>query len=329
MNEQEKYDWMVYVSCMTFNHAPYIEEALNGFVIQETNFPFVCAIVDDASTDGEQEVIKNYLNEHFDLKDKNIVRHEETDDFVLTFARHKTNSNCYFVVLYLKYNHYSIRKTKAPYLAQWRVKAKYTAICEGDDYWIAKDKLQKQVDFMEQHKGHTLCIHAYERKVMTVAEDRHEIVRNYPFDMDVLPDKDVLKGTGMLAATASMLYRRSALYDYPEWTRKAPIGDKPLQLVLFARGHIGYINEVMSVYRVGTVSSWSLKMRRSLKYRIKTQKGIIKFYHDFDEWTNGKYHEQIEEGIKEFRRLSFIDNMHILLHRTYSTFKDLLRFNRK
>ena len=103
MNEQEKYDWMVYVSCMTFNHAPYIVDAMNGFTMQNTDFPFVCAIVDDASTDGEQEVIKNYLNEHFDLEDKVVARHEETDDYVLTFARHKTNLNCYFAVSGLQY----------------------------------------------------------------------------------------------------------------------------------------------------------------------------------------------------------------------------------
>ena len=64
MNEQEKYDWMVYVSCMTFNQASYIVDAMNGFTIQKTDFPFVCAIVDDDSTDSEQEVINKYLNGH-------------------------------------------------------------------------------------------------------------------------------------------------------------------------------------------------------------------------------------------------------------------------
>ncbi|MBR4365861.1 MAG: glycosyltransferase family 2 protein, partial [Bacteroidaceae bacterium] len=83
-------NFIVRVSCMTFNHAPYIEDAMNGFTMQETTFPFVCTIIDDASTDGEQEVIKKYLQEHFDLEDSSVVRNEETDDYVLTFARHKT-----------------------------------------------------------------------------------------------------------------------------------------------------------------------------------------------------------------------------------------------
>ena len=50
MNEQVKYDWMVYVICATYNHASYIKDAMNGFTMQETDFPFVCAIIDDAST---------------------------------------------------------------------------------------------------------------------------------------------------------------------------------------------------------------------------------------------------------------------------------------
>lgn len=179
MNEQEKYDWMVYVSCMTYNHVHFIEDAMNGFAMQETNFPFVCAIVDDASTDGEQGVIKNFLNEHFDLEDKKIVRHEETDDYVLTFARHKTNLNCYFAVLFLKYNFYSIKKSKIPYLAQWREKAKYNAMCEGDDYWIHAEKLQKQVDYLESHPEVGLCYTNFHILTETSGEMRENVLTTF------------------------------------------------------------------------------------------------------------------------------------------------------
>ena len=65
--------YMVNVKCMTYNHASFIEDTLNGFTMQETTFPFVCTIMDDASTDGEQDVIKEYLQEHFDLGDKTIT----------------------------------------------------------------------------------------------------------------------------------------------------------------------------------------------------------------------------------------------------------------
>ena len=49
------------IECATFNHAPYIVETMNGFCMQQSNFPYVCVIMDDASTDGEQEMIHNIL----------------------------------------------------------------------------------------------------------------------------------------------------------------------------------------------------------------------------------------------------------------------------
>lgn len=66
-------NFTVRIKCITFNHAPYIVDAMNGFCMQKTSFPFVVVIQDDTSTDGEPEVIKQYLQEHFDLEDKDTV----------------------------------------------------------------------------------------------------------------------------------------------------------------------------------------------------------------------------------------------------------------
>ena len=152
---EEKNKFMVRVYCATYNHAPYIVDTMNGFCMQETNFPFLCTIIDDASNDGEPEVIRNYLQEHFDLENKSIIRNEETDDYVLIFTRHKTNINCYFAVFFLKYNHYRIKKSKN-YFQEW-TNIKYVATCEGDDFWVNPNKLQMQVDFMEANLGYSMC----------------------------------------------------------------------------------------------------------------------------------------------------------------------------
>ena len=159
MNKKDNERWMVCVRCNTFNQASYIEDTMKRFTMQQTNFPFICCIVDDASTDGEQEVIEGYLEKNFDLGDKYVVRNEETDDYVLTFCQHKTNRNCYFATLFLKYNHYK-KKAKVPYLEEWRSQSKYEALCEGDDYWTDKLKLQLQVDEMKKHDDIDICAHA-------------------------------------------------------------------------------------------------------------------------------------------------------------------------
>ena len=102
---EETYKYTVFVRCMTYNHSEYIEDAMNGFCIQETSFPYVCCIVDDCSNDGEQQIIKNYIHEHFILE----TVPENYDYGEVIFARHKKNLNCYFAVILLKQNHYCLK----------------------------------------------------------------------------------------------------------------------------------------------------------------------------------------------------------------------------
>jgi len=146
-------DFPVYVICHTFNQSAYIIDALDGFCMQITDFPYICIIMDDASTDGEQTVIRDYLNTHFCLDDKSLAKNEESEDYVMTYAQHRENTNCYFAVFYLKYNHYSKNKEKSQYYSRWNA-VKYIAMCEGDDYWTDSRKLQIQFDFLEDNPNY-------------------------------------------------------------------------------------------------------------------------------------------------------------------------------
>lgn len=248
----ENIKYMVRVSCMTYNQASYIEDAMNGFCMQETHFPFVCTIVDDCSTDGEQKVIKNYLQEHFDLEDASVVRNEETDDYCLTFAQHKTNKNCYFAILFLKYNHYSIKKPKMPYLREW-CDTKYMAICEGDDYWIDPLKLKKQVDYMAVHSKCSLCYTSakvFDQELNAFLSS----TLGEPCDsFETLLKKNVIP-------TLTVLYKSEMQKGYNEEINplkyKWSLGDYPLWLWMAAHGEIHYISDKTGVYRkmVGSAS---------------------------------------------------------------------------
>lgn len=183
--------FLVCVRCFTFNHAPYIKDALDGFCMQETNFPFVCTIVDDASTDGEQEVIRNYLEEHFDMENNAIARKEETNDYFLAYARHKTNINCYFVVVYLKYNHNGtseMKNRKFQYISEWLHSVKYIALCEGDDYWINPHKLQIQIGYLENHEDCGMC---YTRFDIFLSDENvflHDVIDTLPNRYKIVED---------------------------------------------------------------------------------------------------------------------------------------------
>lgn len=317
----ENPEFLVRVDCLTYNHSLYITDAMNGFCMQNTSFPYICTILDDASIDGEQEVITQYLRDNFTILESN--QNSETEAFRQVMAQHITNRNCFFRVVFLKYNHYQLKKRKQPYFDTIE-SVKYIAMCEGDDFWINADKLQKQVSFLEAHPNHSLCYHAYRKDSYINDAFSSKEIHCFNGDMIIVPDDVVLKGVGMLAATASMMFRKTDYDDYPEWARKAPIGDKPLQLVLFSRGYLGYLDDVMSVYRVGSPGSWTKRMRQSRKYRRGTKKGIIELYKDFDKWTEGKYHNSIRKGLKRFRVALFKREVRLLLHRPYHFFLSLL-----
>ena len=238
--------FLVSISCITYNQSAYITDAMNGFAMQQTNFPFVAVIIDDASTDGEQEVIKAYVEEHFGHSQESGFREWETEDAFFTFARHKENENCHFVAAYLKRNLFKEPEKKDAVVKEW-LEAKYIAICEGDDYWIDPLKLQKQVDFLESHPDYSMCIHGADIKnesSRSVEAKCESIESREYFSKDVFPD--------WIVPTASIVYRTSMVSNYhqikhEEWSAA---GDIVLILKGTHTGRVCGMAEHMSVYRM-------------------------------------------------------------------------------
>lgn len=294
----DKNDVMVYVGCLTYNQSQYIIDTLDGFSKQQTDFPFVCGIIDDASTDGEPMVIQKYIEDNFELDNNEIVRSSEDDNCKRVFVRHKNNLNCYFVVVFLKYNHYSIKKKKLPYIAEWREKAKYIAMCEGDDYWTDSLKLQKQVDFMESHPENSLC---FCNNIKLYPDGRKEMIPRYPSDMNSCPMADLIKGGGGAMSTHTMLYRKSLFVPPSTWVKDCPVGDLPLMLTLAAKGSVGFLSDVVGVHRFEAKGSWTSRMATDRKKNKNVSRAIVKMYKQFDEWTDYKYHTAIRKKIRDIK----------------------------
>ncbi len=249
-----KNDFLVSVRCISYNHASYIEDCMNGFTMQETNFPYVCVIDDDASIDGESEVITNYLAEHFNMDDKDVVRSEETNDYRMIFAQHKTNKNCFFAVYFLKYNHYSIRKSRDNYVARYVDGTKYMAICEGDDYWIDALKLQKQVEYMQAHPN---CTMTCNRTAWYSQKKNKEVYEQYcRKGSGYLKIEDVIKRSGLFIPTCSMVICRDVLDNFPVFCSQCLVGDYPLQILCAVKGDVFFFDDCMSIYRVDNCNSW-------------------------------------------------------------------------
>jgi glycosyltransferase involved in cell wall biosynthesis len=211
---------------------------MDGFSMQETNFPVVTLVVDDASTDGEQEIIRKYLADNFQTP----CRTEETDDFYLICANHATNVNCTFVVFLLKYNHYSIKKSKIPYLGEWLDSAKYLALCEGDDYWISSVKLQKQVDYLELHPDFSLCFHGAR---IETEDEKYPIIKTMKrLDCREYTAEEIYDNWTI--PTASVLYRKDVNI---EKDKRFVYGDLVLFLSCAVAGKMFCLGDTMSVYR--------------------------------------------------------------------------------
>ena len=110
------------VICLTYNHEKFIRQALDGFVMQKTNFPFEVIVHDDASTDETAKIIREY-----EIKYPELIK-----------------------PIYQKENLWQKGIPTKNYIYP-KINGKYVALCEGDDYWTDPLKLQKQVDFLEAH----------------------------------------------------------------------------------------------------------------------------------------------------------------------------------
>lgn len=292
--------WLVCVRCMTYNQSMYIVDALNGFTMQQTDFPFVCTIVDDASTDGEQEVIRNYVSKNFDLADSSVAYEKDTDYGHITFARHRTNENCFFVVLNLKENHFSQRKAKAPYLTEW-MNTKYIALCEGDDYWTNPLKLQKQVDFMEGHEEYSMCFH----RVGILGSDDSKFDKFSNLAERDYSAKEILENWTI--PTASVVYR-------PYVFEKNPVhgyGDIFLWLQLAEKGKLYCMGFLGGIYRRNeNGATYGFRLENNLQL-LKLYKFFKKRFPGLKETSNKKIDKQIyyignsqyQPGVLKYRLL--------------------------
>lgn len=296
----------VFVRCFTYNQSQYITETLDSFCMQETSFPYICCIVDDNSTDGEQDVIFKYIKENFE-NEKVPFRPSETEHAKIVYARHKINRNCYFVVFFLKENLYSKKQSdiKFEYIYEWRKICRYEAFCEGDDWWLSSNKLQRQYDVMELHPEIDMCACGAECYLNGRACDAIA-----PTDIErILSTDEVIRGGGGFLSTNSLFYRMDYVHDnYLFWKVKSL--DYLIQIRGSLRGGVYYLPERMSAYRMSSLGSWNIQNKKSIDSRFDTNMEIFSALDVLNFETKGKY----EEAIKDYKS----DNSNVLFQQAYS-----------
>lgn len=255
----------VSVSCITYNHEKYIEQAIQSFLMQKTDFKYEILIHDDASTDSTADIIKKYQQMYPDII-KPVLQSENQYSRGVKHISYTYNFN--------------------------RAKGKYIALCEGDDYWTDKYKLQKQVDYMESDSECTLCTHSVKR-VGTESGNDVGLIRPSKVNRE-LDIREFILGGGMFIGTNSILFPKKIIDDLPTWFFDAHAGDYPLQIFLANYGKAYYIDETMSAYRVNVQGSWTNRVYFSYEQRIEHFKRVAKMLDEINEYTEYKYNKEVE-----------------------------------
>lgn len=287
---ERTYKYMVCTRCFTYNHARYIEDAMRGFAMQEVNFPVVSVIVDDASTDGEADILKEWALNNLVPNGEKIW--QEMPYGLLSVAHLQGKANQTFVIILLKVNHYQQGngKQRYDYISEWYDQSKYHTMCEGDDYWIHPLKLQRQVDFMESHLDYSMCFHNA-LKTYEFLDNPPELFNSISKDQEISMEQMLDR---WICPTPSILYRSSILPFFPV---KSSIisGDWHIILHCAASGRVWGMKSVMACYRkTDSASSMSNTYSRRADEAFLKKVPILM---GLDDYTGREYHAIINKYI--------------------------------
>ena len=249
--------------CVTYNHEEYIKDTIEGFLKQETDFPFEIIIQDDASTDNTANIIKHYV-EKYPALIKPIFYTENQ------FSKHRKN------VLLIAVPH---------------ARGNYIACCEGDDYWTDPQKIQRQLTALKQHPDCAVSFHPVLRKSVN-GKRREKILAKHSRHNKIFNTKELVLGGGGFCPTASFIFKSSFFKTIPDWFLDAPIGDYFLQILSSLPGGSIYINQTMAVYRVDSEGSWSHKMAKDEQYAYFYFINILKSLDAIDAHTAHQYQKE-------------------------------------
>lgn len=237
---------LVSIICHTYNHVEYIADALNGFLMQQTEFPYEIIVHDDASTDGTADIVRSYAEQF-----PGIIRpiFQTSNQF-----RHGS---------------------KPPQFSFPVSQGKYIALCEGDDYWLDPSKLQIQVRFMEENPEFALCGHdaCIVENGLLVARSKLPSDKRRDFS-----SKSLQKGNVFVLTLSAMFVNK--LNSIPFEHSRVVNGDTFLFSRLGEFGGAKYLDSICSaVYRRHENSLWSsVERREQVASLVNTNYWMMQYY---------------------------------------------------
>lgn len=255
-------DPIVSVCVQTYQHVDYIEDCLEGILMQETDFSFEILLGEDASTDGTREICIEYAKKY--PEKIRLFLHERENNIEIGG---QPSGRFNFL-----YNLYSAR-------------GKYIALCEGDDYWTDPLKLQKQVEFMEANEEYGL-VYTKAKRIYNNAPPQKNVIGFPPHSQGLLLKKYSIP-------TLTVLFSKKNYKEYVQEVspldKRWAMGDYPLWLWIEENSKIHFIPEITATYRVLEESaSHSKDKRKQLKFHssvVETASYFAKKYLNKEEYV--------------------------------------------
>jgi len=244
------------VVVISYNQENYIAECLNGILKQKGDFIIELVVGDDCSTDRTLEIIKNFAEQY------------DNNDIQLKILATEKN----------------IGMTKNLQRCLYACTGDYVAICEGDDYWIDPLKLQKQMSFLTAHPDCSVCFHRiyiYYQNTdkFGVFEPKLKLVG------DIFTTKDLVLEY-FIGNLSCCMYNAKYLKQIREDLFNLFIGDWMFNIYYSQFGNIGYINDLMSVYRKHNSGSWAGKSTN------ETNKRLYSYINSYNKYLNFEYDKE-------------------------------------
>lgn len=205
-------EYLVTVIVLLYNKAAYVTEALNSIVRQECDFKYKILIVDDCSTDQSPDICRKFQTEYPDII--RIVSNEKNLGVVLNFEKA-----------------YNLCDTP------------YIAICDPDDFYISKHKLQRQVDYLDTHPECSVVFH----RALNYYENTGIKTLSNPNQKRILTLADM--ATSNFITNSTCMFRKLYPEGLPEWYKDVSTNDLPMHLLNALHGDIHYQPQIMTVYR--------------------------------------------------------------------------------
>lgn len=238
---------------ITYNHEKYIRQALDSILMQQVDFEYEVIILEDCSTDKTRDIALGY--------------------------RKKFNNIHYF---FNKRNHGAGFTLRAGIKS---AKGQYCCVLEGDDYWIASNKLQQQIHCLDERPSFVGCAHNTE--VYYQKDNKREKILQGKTINTEITIINLIDGSAYFHTT-SYVWRNIFKDSYPKayYYNTTLMGDWFLSMLYAQYGKIYYIDQVMSCYRFTGTGVWS---KLSEHQRLFNN---IRGMYLYDKLLNYKYAQQ-------------------------------------